>query len=565
LGRGTTRSLERVAAAMGMLNGAPIQFDLVKDVPDGGVLFALPALLQNGLLAHSREIFSMPEGFYPLESIFLLLALMVLARIASLEALRYAAPGEWGKLLGLDRIPEVRTLRQKLSALCSEQGRAERWSSTLAKEWMAAEPESAGVLYIDGHVRIYHGKLTQLPRRYIARERLCLRGTTDYWVNAMDGRPFFVITRSVDPGLLSVLREQIVPRLKTDVPGQPSEQALEADPLLSRFTVVFDREGYSPDTFAELKKERIAVLTYHKFPGEPWPESEFERREVTLVHGEKVKMALAERGTRLSNGLWVREVRQLSEKGHQSAILSTDYRSDLTRVASAMFARWCQENFFKYMRQHFGLDRLIEYGTQPLPDTTRVVNPDWRQLDSQLRSQRALLSRELCQFGDIHLPAELDPKQIEACERKKGELQQAIETRRQQIEQLKAERNALDKHIAVKELSEAQRFCQLRLEKKHFIDTIKLIAYRAETAMAQIAREQMQRLEDARALMRQLYHTEVDLIPDQPNKTLTVRLHPLSANVHDQAIRHLCDELNATETVFPGTDLRLVYEIIGSS
>jgi hypothetical protein len=194
LGRATTRSLERVAASVGMLNGAPIEFELVKDVPDGGVLLALPALLLLGLLSKSREMFSMLEGFYPLESIFLLLALMALARIPSLEALRYVAPGEWGKLIGLDRIPEVRTLRQKISQLCSEQGVAERWSSALAKQWMAQEPECAGVFYADGHVRVYHGKLTDLPRRYIARERLCLRGTTDYWVNAMDGRPFFVVS-----------------------------------------------------------------------------------------------------------------------------------------------------------------------------------------------------------------------------------------------------------------------------------------------------------------------------------------------------------------------------------
>ena len=299
---------------MGMMNGTEIEFELVKDVPEGGVLFAIPALLQSGLLAHSREIFSMPEGFYPLESIFLLLALMTLARLGSLEALRYVAPGEWGKLLGLDRIPEVRTLREKLSALCAKEGRAHQWSHTLAREWMEAEPESAGVLYVDGHVRLYHGKLTALPRRYIARQRLCLRGTTDYWVNAMDGSPFFVVTQSVDPGLLQVLREQIIPQLKIDVPGQPGQEALAQSALLSRFTVVFDREGYSPDFFAELKKERIAVLTYHKFPAEDWPKEEFEPREVTLVQGEKVLMDLAERGVRLSNGLWMREVRRLTKR-----------------------------------------------------------------------------------------------------------------------------------------------------------------------------------------------------------------------------------------------------------
>ena len=232
----------------------------------------------------------MSEGFYPLESIFLLLALIALARIPSLEALRYVAPGEWGKLMGLDRIPEVRTLRRKITELCSEQGLAERWSNALAKQWMAEEPECAGVFYADGHVRVYHGKLTDLPRRYIARERLCLRGTTDYWVNAMDGRPFFVVSCAVDPGLLSVLREQIVPRLKADV------------------TIVFDREGYSPQFFAQMKEQRIAVLTYHKFPGELWSEREFRTHQVSLVNGEQVSMALAERGVQLSNDLWVREV-----------------------------------------------------------------------------------------------------------------------------------------------------------------------------------------------------------------------------------------------------------------
>ncbi len=565
LGRATTRSLERVAASVGLLHGAPIEFELVKDVPDGGVLLALPALLLLGLLSKSREMFSMLEGFYPLESIFLLLALMALARVPSLEALRYVAPGEWGKLIGLDRIPEVRTLRQKITQLCSEQGLAERWSNALAKQWMAQEPECAGVFYADGHVRVYHGKLTNLPRRYIARERLCLRGTTDYWVNAMDGRPFFVVSCAVDPGLLSVLREQIVPRLKADVPNQPTLGQLEADPLLSRLTIVFDREGYSPRFFAQMKEERIAILTYHKFPGELWPEQEFRTHKVSLVNGEQVSLELAERGVRLSNDLWVREVRHLSAKGHQSSILSTDYRSDLTRVAVAMFARWCQEIFFKYMRQHYNLDRLIEYGTEPIPETTRVINPAWRQLDSQLRRQNGLLNRELLQFAEIQLPQEMEPQQVEAYQQKKGQLQQAIEERRPQIEQLKAQRKALPKHLQIKDLPEQDRFRRLRSEKKHFIDTIKLIAYRAETALAQLAREKLKRLDDARSLIRQLFRTEVDLVPDQQNKTLTVRLHPTSTQGHDEIVRHLCAELTEIETVFPGTDLRLVYEISGSS
>jgi hypothetical protein len=550
----------------GCWTGPPSPLNFVQDVPEGGVLCALPALLANGLLSGIGKLFTMSEGFYPIETIFLLLALMALARIPSLEALRYVVPGEWGKLLGLDRIPEVRTLRQKVGELCSSEGRAERWSSQLAREWMAAEPQSAGVYYADGHVRLYHGKLTALPRRYVARERLCLRGTTDYWVNALDGRPFFVVSRPVDPGLLSVLREDIVPRLLADAAGQPNEEALAAAPLRSRFTLVFDREGYSPAFFLEMKQQRIAVLTYHKFAGADWSVSEFQPREVSLVHGEKVLLQLAERGVRLSNGLWVREVRQRCDKsGHQSAILCTDYQADLTRVAAAMFARWCQENFFKYMREHFSIDRLVEYGTEALPDTISVVNPAWRDLDSQIRRQNGLLQREIAAFGTLELPADLEPTAMAACEQKKGTLRQCIEARRAQIATLKAQRKTLPKHLPLKDLPEVDRFSRLRADKKHFVDTIKLIAYRAETAMAQIAREKMVRLDDARALMRQLYCSGADLIPDHANKTLTVRLHHLTTHAHDQIIAHLCAELNATETVFPGTELRLFYQLGGSS
>jgi len=554
MGYGAGRTLERVAAAVGMLDGAPIEFELVRDVPEAGVLFALPALLENGLLSGIGKIFEMPVGFYPIETIFLLLALMALARVPSLEQLRYVAPGEWGKLLGLDRIPEVRTLREKISQLCSPKGRSERWSTELARQWMADEGQSAGVFYADGHVRLYHGKLTNLPRRYVARQRLCLRGTTDYWVNAMDGQPFFVVSRPVDPGLLQVLREEIVPRLLADAPSVPDAATLEADPYWSRFTIVFDREGYSPEFFQDMKKLRIAILTYHKHPGADWPQDEFSAQEVTLVHGEKVTLQLAERGVCLSNGLWLREVRNLCEKsGHQTSILCTDFRCNISQVGAAMFARWCQENFFKYMREHFSIDRLTEYGTEPLPDTTRTVNPAWRQLDSQIRRQNGLLQRENAAFGKIHLPADLDPVEMDSVERDKGALSETILARKAQIQELKAKRKALPKHILVKDLPQDDGFQQLRVDKKHFVDTIKLIAYRAETAMSHILREKINRKDDARSLLRHLYRSEADLIPDHSNNTLTVHLHHLTNNAHDQAIAHLCDELTATETCFPGT------------
>ena len=221
--------------------------------------------------------------------------------------LRYVAPGEWGNLLGLDRIPEVRTLRHKLEILCQQTGQAMRWNTALAKEWLTGQGESQMVFYADGHVRVYSGALTPLPRHYVARQRLCLRGTTDYWLNAMDGQPFLLVNKEVDPGLLATLRNDLVPWLQEHAP--PSEQLatrMREDPLQHRFTLVFDREAYSPEFFAEMKRQHIAILSYHKFPGEAWPVAEFAERTVTLASGDVVTMKLAERGSMLSNQLWVR-------------------------------------------------------------------------------------------------------------------------------------------------------------------------------------------------------------------------------------------------------------------
>ena len=91
--------------------------------------------LVEGLLRHSRKLFHLPEGFYPMETIFLVLAFMAMVRVRSLEALRYEPPGEWGQLVGLNRIPELRTMREKLARLGQPAGVAVTWNSELAREW----------------------------------------------------------------------------------------------------------------------------------------------------------------------------------------------------------------------------------------------------------------------------------------------------------------------------------------------------------------------------------------------------------------------------------------------
>ena len=458
---------------MGELQAVTPAFQPVIDLSYGGVLLALPALLACGLLKDIANYFQLPKGYYGLESIILLLAFMALARIKTIEDLRYCAPGEWGKLLGLDRIPEVRTLRNKLKQLANT-GQTQEWGAKLCADWMQSDSEAAATLYIDGHVRVYHGHQTKLPRHYVSREKLCLRATVDYWVNAMDSQPFFVVNKAVDPGLLAVLEGEIVPRLEQDVPTQWTEEALDADPHLHNFTVIFDREGYSPDFMKRMKAKRIACITYHKHPTEDWPATEFTSHEVRMLAGNLVSIKLAERGTRLKNGLWVREVRKLTESGHQTSILSTDYRSDLRVVASKMGARWSQENFFKYMREHYNLDRLSDYSLEEIPDTTKVVNPDYRRIDGDVRRHNAKLSRLLAEFGAIHLEGDIEPKRVEEYQKAKAALQDDILRVQAQLDTAKEERKKVERHIPLGKLPDEQKFAKLSTKTKHVVDVTSL-------------------------------------------------------------------------------------------
>ncbi len=488
---------------------------------------------------------------------------MALSRLKTVEDLRYCSPGEWGKLLGVDRIPEVKTLREKIGILAQD-GEPQAWAGELCGDWMAMDPDMAGILYVDGHVRVYSGKQTELPRHYVSRQKLCQRATVDYWVNAMDGQPFFVLNKEVDPGLLQVLEHEIVPRLESELCTQASliKQEQDALPYAHYFTLVYDREGYSPDFMGRMKEKGVACLSYNKYPGADWPEQEFQAVCVQLQAGNVIEMRLAERGVYRGQGLWVREIRKLTGSGHQTSILATDYIHDCGAVAAAMFARWSQENFFKYMRQHYNLDRLADYSTEVISDTTEVVNPQYRELDGEIRKAVGKLGRKRREFGAIMLNDPIEPDVVEAYQQKKAQLQEEIAGLEKMVEDQKACRKATPKHVTMADLPEEERFRRLGTRGKYLIDTIKMLAYRAETAMAGIVREKMRRHDDARSLLRALYATEADIVPDEAAETLTICLHHLANRSSGEIIRHLCNELNATRTLFPGTNMRLIYELV---
>ena len=213
-GIGVKRTQERVRASTGQLAEAPPRFEAAETVAGAGVLLALPALLQQGLLDVTEGLYGrLNNGFFGLRSVLLTLAFMALLRITSPEQLKAHAPGELGLLLGLDRAPEVKTVRRKLHEIG-----ARKLSRTLAdafaRRWAQAEPEALGYLYIDGHVRPYHGRRHRIPKTFVQRRRLCMPATTEVWVNDARAQPWFFVTTEANDHLLAAIERDILAPLR---------------------------------------------------------------------------------------------------------------------------------------------------------------------------------------------------------------------------------------------------------------------------------------------------------------------------------------------------------------
>lgn len=557
MGTACTRADERMAAALGLMKSAVTRFERCRDVAMGGLLAGLPALCGNGLLSGLGRHLSLPNGFYSALHILILLGFMALARIRRPEGLRHVPPGELGKVVGLDRAPEVRTLREKI-AVMADNGTPEQWMRELSRTWMEADPQEAGYLYVDGHVRVYHGSGTLLPRRYVSRERLCLRGTTDYWINDALGRPFFVVSQTLNDGFASALLNEIVPELLASVPGQPSEADLATDPLLHRFVVIFDREGSHHSLVSDLWERRIGAVTYRKAVDDRWGESEFIETDVPVPGGGSTRMKLAVRETVLSagkNSIPVREVRRLTRTGHQTAIITTARRLSDPVVAGRMFSRWCQENYFAYMMEHYDIDGLVQYGDKELPGTGEIVNPAWRALDKAVRDNRTRLRRLHAELGMATL--QNDGGDIHA----RAERLQDIQRLETDTADLRIQRRNTPKKVSLASLPENERPRQLAPLGKMQTDTIKMIAYRAETALVGLLRPHLAKEEEARALVRELFVSSADLEPNEQENTLTIRIHRMACPVHDKAIGALLAELNQRAFHHPETNARLIYEL----
>ena len=545
------RSMDRLLAAMGLIEDAAPLFAHADSLPRAGVLLAIPSLAASGVLSIARKLYAtIGPAFYGLRTTLVAYILLALLRIPRPETLKEFAPGDLGRIVGLDRLPEVKTLRRKLVRLASRKV-GQQFSRELARRRIAERGRMFGFLYIDGHVRTYHGKHI-IAKGYDTRTRLAVPATTDYWVNDRKGDPLFVVTAEANAAMTRML-VPILDQVRTLLGPQ------------RRVTIVFDRGGWSPKLFQKLLAMGFDFITYRKGRFRRTAEKRFVLRKAKL-DGHPMKYLLYDQPVRFLRGkLRLRQVTRLTDSGHQTPVLTSRWDLRDIVIAYRMFERWRQENFFKYMRQEFLIDALTDYQVEPDDPERSVPNPARNAIDKELRKARAYLSKMKETYGaafidyfEGHTPT---MRAFTAAEQK---IHQDIQEASERITELIAQQKSLPVRVPLAQARPGQDLVKLSSEQKHLTNLLKLVAYQIESDLVNLIRPHYVRTDDeGRTLIQTALQSTAAIHPT--SNELRVTLSPLSSPHRSQAVAALCESLNKTEIVFPGTDLRMRFAVAGFS
>jgi hypothetical protein len=224
-----------------------------------------------------------------------------------------------------------------------------------------------------------------------------------------------------------------------------------------------------------------------------------------------------------------------------------------------MFARWRQENFFKYMMEEFAVDGLVEYGCEPVDPDLERPNPEHRAITAEivaLKAQILRLQGQRCELiGDVDASHDAPPgfERFVPGYDDARKLHREIRDMKGLLEELEARRAEIPERISAAKLE------RLRTERQLIATVFKVAAYRIESELVRMVAPHYSRCEDeGRKLIAAALRSPADI--EVTDRELRVTIAPQSSPHRSEAIAGLCASLNKLGAIVPGTRLRLVLE-----
>ena len=551
------RSGERALAAFGLIPYAPPVFTPCGRAPLAGLFLALPALAVTGLLDTAHTVYGgFPNGFYSLDTMLCESVFRALLGEARAEGATRIDPPALGRVLGLDRAPEVKTIRRKITYLAAA-GRAGDWIAAMAARHVADRPEQAAVLYVDGHVRAYAGTRA-IAKTHVPRLKFPAPATVETWVADAAGDPLLVVMAAPGASLAGELR-RLIPELRAMIGDD------------RRVLVGFDRGGWSATLFADLHAAGFDTLTWRKGAIADLEQHQFSECTHIDEHGRTHTWALADAEVELdiADGPRAGEVftmRQVSlyntARTRQMHILTTRRDLPAAEVRYRMGSRWRQENHYRYARMHFDLDSHDSYRTTDDDADRMVPNPAKKPAYHDVeKARRALHSAETTRDRDLLAASTPPPGTTTVLTNTMiNTITADVHTAEQALDAAITAHQVIPARLPLAQVHPGQQV--LDTETKLIHHAIRIAAFNTAQSLARaiVTATGYTRADDeAHTLIRTALAGSGDIIPD--GDTLHIRLDPLPAPRHTAAIDELCHALNDTHTIYPGTNLTLRYSI----
>lgn len=449
-------------------------------------------------------------------------------RFRSIEDWKNGRRGDLGVLIGASEAPSVLSLRTKIKAL-AEGVDPVAFSRAMFKRYLALDPVWEGLYYIDGHFSPYYGQ-HPTPRGWDAKRRLAVKGHNDVYLHDAKGRALFFFSQPLNDSL-----SRAIPAAVAEIRRVHGQEP---------FTLVFDRGGYSGDTFRFLQAEGIGFITYLKGRGAKrrYAGKRFQAGWFAF-EGQRHQYRLLEKKTRLRGVGLIRTILFVGDDGQQIPVLTNlAPTAKAAKVVHCLRLRWRQENSFKFLSENYAIDQIIQYGADPELQDRRISNPkrktlqeEARLLTQQIQALEAQLGRALEDNDEHQRPTARGLKIAHAG------LRRQIAQRRQVLARVENRLRHTPSQISAQQAGRSRSL--LREDRRLLVNALKLAAANAERMLALRFNQFYQNPKDAFSIFRGLLQLPGVVRSTGPDHIEVLLQRPDSPKVAG-ALENLLIELN---------------------
>jgi len=459
--------------------------------------------------------------------ILLTLFFMHALRFKSIEQSKHLVGEDFGEIVGGDFL-RLQWLRYGVDGIVQAAG-FDRAIEAYFKSVINLVDRGEGIFYTDGHFSSYYGK-RKIPKGYDPRRQMGFRGRTTIFLHNSQGEVLYLFESPVNTSLSNDIE-----KLTTDVEGLGLGG--------KGTTLIFDRGGYSQKCFRYLKEEKamyFATYLKNRKRERKLAEREFKTYRVKTDEGDEAVYQLCEKEPRETRYGWVRVVVMLAEDGRQIPILTNNPDMEMVEVVYLLQRRWREENCFKYMIEHFGIDLLTTYKTEEAPDKViQRSNPARQQINQQIQQKKR--EREKLQSELAHRMLEKGKERNETLENfleQESELQWAIKHIEVDLDSLKRQRESIPTKIAINLKDDHVVIAQKR---RLLINAVKAMNYNAEKWFQSQFKKVYRKTDETLSLVRSLWH-QPGQIRRHPH-LLEIKLRPLDSGAMQESLEQIVENL----------------------